>query len=87
MPKKLSKRQEHKRRVGEIWGLVLDLEYQQETLRTVKLQLPPECREQENILVSLMALRVHLEDAGTWAKKLMDQVRLAQDESLTGGPK
>jgi len=80
--KRLTIQQENNRQNGQIWGVIVDLEYQRDLLRTIELQLPPEVKAQERIQVSLFAIRIHLEDAHRWTKLLREQVRLAQDEAL-----
>lgn len=73
---------EHKRVIGVLHGLALDLEYQQKTLRNLKLSLPDGITERDSIMTSFFGVQVNLEDALSWVSLLLDQIRLAQDNRL-----
>jgi len=82
MTAKLSMRDEHKRVIGVLHGLALDLEYQQTTLHDLKLSLPDGITEQDSIMQAFFGVRVHLQDSERWLNVLLDDIRLAQDDQL-----
>jgi len=82
MTKIVGMKDEHKRIIGMLHAVLLDLEYQQKTIYNLKLELPQEIIDSHDIETSLFAVRIHLADAHRWGKLLLDQVRFAQDTRL-----
>ena len=82
MDEALTVKQEHKRINGVVWGMILDLEYQQDTLHDLKLQLPDAVLKHTDVITAMLAVHIHIKDALHWSHILHDVIRLAQEDEL-----